>query len=92
MEKRRGCPNLKINRAKCPCPEDCPRRGMCCECIEFHAAMGEVPYCVSQQVKDGAKCSAGSVGEVPDAEKKVRGKLTIDHPDFRLIDYAKCAG
>ena len=31
------CPNHEINIEMCPCTEmDCPRRGICCECITYH--------------------------------------------------------
>ncbi|MEM3408216.1 MAG: hypothetical protein QXT40_01730 [Candidatus Micrarchaeia archaeon] len=34
---RSPCPNKKENEKDCPCPEiDCPRHGICCECIRFH--------------------------------------------------------
>jgi hypothetical protein len=30
------CPNTKIE-IKCTCPKnDCPRHGICCECVAFH--------------------------------------------------------
>ena len=86
-DKRRACSNLKFNQAKCPCPEDCPRRGTCCECIEFHAALGEVPYCVKQLVDCGAKTSAGSP-----APKVAPGIVTLSPPGFKLTDFASCPG
>jgi len=34
--------NLKI----CPCTyPDCPRKGICCECINYHQGKGELPAC-----------------------------------------------
>ncbi|MDD3777287.1 MAG: DUF6485 family protein [Actinomycetota bacterium] len=34
--------NLKI----CNCSyEPCPRKGICCQCIEYHRNMGELPAC-----------------------------------------------
>ena len=35
------CVNHAINLEMCPCTsESCPRRGICCECIQAHAAKG----------------------------------------------------
>lgn len=31
-----NCPNLEKNLKNCPCTEDCPRKGKCCECIAYH--------------------------------------------------------
>ncbi|MEA3452793.1 MAG: DUF6485 family protein [Patescibacteria group bacterium] len=34
------------NLVKCPCTyEGCPRKGICCECIEYHRERGELPAC-----------------------------------------------
>jgi hypothetical protein len=31
------CVNRERNEKTCPCEEkDCPRHGVCCECIAFH--------------------------------------------------------
>jgi hypothetical protein len=33
--------------AKCTCTyEPCPRKGVCCECIEYHRRSNEVPGCL----------------------------------------------
>jgi hypothetical protein len=38
--------NLKSNRQKCTCTyEPCSRKGRCCECVEFHRGMDELPGC-----------------------------------------------
>lgn len=40
------CKNYEENLAKCNCTyEPCPRKGICCECIEYHKKSGELPAC-----------------------------------------------
>ena len=40
------CKNYEQNLAKCNCTyEPCPRKGICCECIEYHKRLGELPAC-----------------------------------------------
>ena len=39
--------NIKNNMKKCTCTyEPCSRKGKCCECIEYHRNMGELPGCL----------------------------------------------
>jgi len=34
------------NLNNCPCTwPDCPRKGICCECIRYHWQKGELPAC-----------------------------------------------
>lgn len=34
------------NLKDCTCDEmDCPRRGICCECVRHHRSKGEIPGC-----------------------------------------------
>jgi hypothetical protein len=34
------------NLANCNCSyEPCPRKGLCCECVQYHLRMREVPGC-----------------------------------------------
>jgi hypothetical protein len=34
------------NKARCNCSyEPCSRKGICCECIQYHKRMGEMPAC-----------------------------------------------
>lgn len=42
-----SCKNLEKNKKKCNCTyEPCSRKGMCCECIEYHwFASKELPAC-----------------------------------------------
>ncbi len=40
------CPNIKLNLKKCNCTyPGCPRKGKCCECIEYHLSRNELPAC-----------------------------------------------
>ncbi|MBD3308004.1 hypothetical protein GF339_16300 [candidate division KSB3 bacterium] len=41
-----SCQNHEKNMAHCNCTyEPCPRKGTCCECIQYHQRMGELPAC-----------------------------------------------
>ncbi|MDR0869078.1 MAG: hypothetical protein LBP75_11520 [Planctomycetota bacterium] len=41
------CPNRERNEEKCNCPsKDCPRHGVCCECIAQHRSKGNLPMCL----------------------------------------------
>ncbi len=36
----------KKNLSHCNCTyEPCPRKGICCECLAYHRASGELPAC-----------------------------------------------
>ena len=38
---------IQKNKAACTCTyEPCSRKGICCECIRFHKASGELPGCL----------------------------------------------
>ncbi|MBM3713454.1 MAG: hypothetical protein FJW56_08485 [Actinobacteria bacterium] len=38
--------NKESNLKKCNCTyEPCSRKGICCECLHYHRAMGELPAC-----------------------------------------------
>ena len=40
------CGNFKKNAAMCNCTyAGCPRHGVCCECLAYHRAAGELPAC-----------------------------------------------
>ncbi|PKM98795.1 MAG: hypothetical protein CVU79_00685 [Elusimicrobia bacterium HGW-Elusimicrobia-3] len=35
------------NKAGCACTyEPCPRKGVCCDCVAYHKAAGELPGCL----------------------------------------------
>jgi hypothetical protein len=37
---------INHNMKKCNCTyEPCPRKGICCECLHYHRANGELPAC-----------------------------------------------
>ncbi|HOO96402.1 MAG TPA: DUF6485 family protein [Caldisericia bacterium] len=33
------------NMVNCNCTYDCPKKGVCCECIAYHRTRGELPAC-----------------------------------------------
>ncbi|MBN1865689.1 hypothetical protein JW916_00200 [Candidatus Sumerlaeota bacterium] len=40
------CVNVDRNKKRCNCTyEPCSRKGICCECVEYHRSMGELPAC-----------------------------------------------
>ncbi len=40
------CPNMKKNLDRCNCTyEPCSKKGKCCECIQYHRSLGELPAC-----------------------------------------------
>jgi hypothetical protein len=46
------CPNQKTNLETCPCTaDDCPRHGVCCECIRNHVSGGSLPACARDVAK-----------------------------------------
>jgi len=61
--------NVNVNRKKCTCTYDpCPRKGICCECIEYHSSMGQLPGCLfppevektfDRSIKAFIKCHTG---------------------------------
>jgi len=41
------CLNQKRNTARCTCTySPCSRHGICCECVEYHRGLGELPACL----------------------------------------------
>lgn len=43
--KRRDC-NAEKNLGNCNCSyEPCSRKGICCECIQYHWSMKQLPAC-----------------------------------------------
>lgn len=37
----------KINLERCNCTwESCSRKGLCCECLQYHWRMNELPACL----------------------------------------------
>jgi hypothetical protein len=81
MDERDECPNRERNAESCPCKvRDCPRLGVCCECIEFHRGQGEPTACYAEMQRHPTK--------------QIKKGETADLRDlsFRLTDYASCAG
>ena len=41
-----NCGNYADNKAKCNCSyAPCSRKGKCCECLQYHLAMEQLPAC-----------------------------------------------
>jgi hypothetical protein len=44
---KKQCNNKRINEKDCPCTHpECPRHGVCCECIAYHRGNGDRPACM----------------------------------------------
>ncbi|MHA1342943.1 MAG: DUF6485 family protein [Promethearchaeota archaeon] len=42
----------------CPCSySGCPRKGKCCECIQYHLRMNQLPGCVFAKISSEAERS-----------------------------------
>ncbi|MFH1458020.1 MAG: DUF6485 family protein [Candidatus Omnitrophota bacterium] len=42
----KNCLNQKQNLTYCSCSyPSCSRKGICCECVEYHRNKGEIPGC-----------------------------------------------
>ncbi len=40
------CSKIATNMSHCNCSYDpCPRKGKCCECLQYHLAMKQLPAC-----------------------------------------------
>lgn len=47
------CKNQPANQTRCNCTyEPCPRKGICCECIEYHRAKKQLPACYFDQTAE----------------------------------------
>ena len=40
-----SCPNQIKNQVECSCTYNCEKRGLCCECVTYHRAKGQIPGC-----------------------------------------------
>ena len=49
--------NLEAKKKSCTCTYDCQRRGKCCECLEYHLTMNELPGCVFARISKDAERS-----------------------------------
>ncbi len=45
-DKKEQCPNVKTKVESCACTySTCSRKGLCCECLQYHLRMNELPAC-----------------------------------------------
>ncbi|UCD21061.1 MAG: hypothetical protein JSW08_00745 [archaeon] len=64
---RKKCPNKKDNEQDCPCPfTECRRHGICCECLQYHRALGSRTACITGFRKG---FSEGELEEIQEAEE-----------------------
>lgn len=47
--------NQKELKETCACTYDCSRRGKCCECIQYHLQMNQLPGCVFAKISEEAE-------------------------------------
>lgn len=50
------CNQEKIKN-DCACTYDCHRRGKCCECIQYHLSMNQLPGCAFAKISNDAERS-----------------------------------
>lgn len=74
------CANHALNLQMCPCTsESCPRRGICCECIQAHAAKSGLTACMR-----GAQRAAATLGLAAQAV------ATCAHNQARNLEFCVC--
>ncbi|UCC21159.1 MAG: cytosolic protein [Promethearchaeota archaeon] len=44
-------------KVNCTCTYDCHRRGKCCECLDYHLAMSQLPGCAFAKISKEAERS-----------------------------------
>ena len=49
--------NLEERKNNCACTYDCHRRGKCCECLEYHLSMKQLPGCAFAKISKEAERS-----------------------------------
>ena len=47
--------NQKERKSSCTCTYDCHRRVKCCECLEYHLSMNQLPGCVFAKISNDAE-------------------------------------
>ncbi len=53
MKKLDKCPRAEVNARYCTCTYyECPRHGLCCECLHYHRQRGELPACYFTQEEE----------------------------------------
>jgi len=40
-----GCENQKRNLENCNCTYSCEKKGICCDCLQYHRSMNQLPAC-----------------------------------------------
>ncbi len=49
--------NQGVIKNSCTCTYNCHRRGKCCECIDYHLSMNQLPGCVFAKISKSAEKS-----------------------------------
>jgi hypothetical protein len=49
--------NHEERKSNCTCTYDCHRRGKCCECLEYHLSMNQLPGCAFAKISKDAERS-----------------------------------
>lgn len=82
----RQCVNYEINLQMCPCTsETCANRGICCECLQAHAAKGSKVACMRGVQRDPATMVLGSRAEKACQENQERNL------DFCVCTWTPCS-
>ena len=46
---------LDKRKKSCTCTYNCSRRGKCCDCMEYHLAMNQLPGCAFAKISKDAE-------------------------------------
>jgi len=49
--------NQEELKETCTCTYNCSRRGKCCECIQYHLKMDQLPGCVFAKISEDAEAT-----------------------------------
>ncbi|MFA5777542.1 MAG: DUF6485 family protein [Parcubacteria group bacterium] len=70
------------NLENCPCSyPDCPRKGICCECVSHHREKGEIPACFFPAEAEAETASDRTVDNFIKSYQENKKKLEIASRD-----------
>jgi hypothetical protein len=71
------------NLENCPCSHpDCPRKGMCCDCVSHHSKKGEISACFFPAESEGAYVNDRGVGNFIESYEKYKKTLADANSEF----------
>jgi hypothetical protein len=71
------------NLGNCPCSyPDCPRKGMCCDCVDHHRRKGEIPACFFPAEYEAETTNDRSIDNFIAAHEKYKKSLDKANSEF----------